>query len=296
MFNWKDKRVLVTGSEGMIGKELCEQLEVLGADIWRFDIKLNSDVVMDITDKSAVEIAVSNKIDYVFHLFGIKGNPKKTNERPADFMIPMLQGDTNIIEACQKYGVKQMLYTSSIAVENPETDFYPAWAKQTAEHLIDAMRTQYPKGTNYCIVRPANVFGRYDNFDNPDAMVITSLIAKAKRGEDLVIWGDGEFERDFISAKEVARGMIKVMENIDWCQKPVALSSGLGTKIKEVVALITGYMNVKATHDYTKQAMGSQSKIMQPDYKLHKKIGFTIPPGSFVTELKEVCNYVRNNK
>lgn len=289
--NWKGAKVLVTGSEGMIGKELCEQLESLGADLFKFDLKLD----YDITQREGVLDTVDSfRPHYVFHLFGIKGNPKMTNERPADFMRPMLQGDTNIIEACQRWGVKQMLYTSSIAVENPETDKYPAWAKKTAETLIEAMRIQYPQGTKYCIVRPANVFGKYDNFDNPDAMVVTSLIAKAKKGEDLVIWGDGSFERDFISAKQVAKGMIKVMENIDLCQEPVALCSGLGASIRDLAALISGEFGVNVRYDKTKQPLGSPVKVMQPDYKLLKKIGFSLPPGAFTQDLKEVCQYVRN--
>jgi len=39
MFNWKDKKVMVTGSEGMIGKELVLLLESLGADVFKLDIK-----------------------------------------------------------------------------------------------------------------------------------------------------------------------------------------------------------------------------------------------------------------
>lgn len=293
MFDGK-KKILITGSLGMIGRELEELLvrmeESEGVIIVGTDLKKG----LDLRDYKTC-VALCYGMDEVYHLAGIKGNPKMTNERPADFM-KMLQFDTNMIYAAQECGVKKFLYTSSIAVENPESDKYPAWAKATGEKLIEAMRIQYPQGTKYCIVRPANVFGKYDNFDNPDAMVVTSLINKASKGEDLVLWGDGLFERDFISAKDVARGMIKVMENIDLCQQPVNLSTGFGTKIRDLAALITGYFKVRVSYDTTKHQMGPTSKVLKPDYKLFKKIGFLLKPGAFPIELKEVCDYVRNKK
>ena len=180
MVNWKDKKVLVCGDKGMIGQELVRQLIDLGIDFSTADIKDG----FDLRDYRVCNAICSN-IDIVFYLVGIKGSPKMTKERPVDFMEPMLKCDTNMITAAQSNGVKRFLYTSSIAVENPESDRFPAWAKKTGETLIEAMRIQYPIkyamsrhlddpdykpndwiGTKWCIVRPANVYGRFDNFDN----------------------------------------------------------------------------------------------------------------------------------
>ena len=131
--DWKDKKVLVTGSEGMIGKELVEQLEKLKAKVFRADIKDCDDenyIGCNVTEKFDVEevfnLIKPEKVDYVISCFGIKGNPRMTNQSPVDFMYPMLVGDANIINYAQKYGTEYFLYTSSIAVEHPETDWYPA--------------------------------------------------------------------------------------------------------------------------------------------------------------------------
>jgi len=168
---FKGKKVLVTGSEGLIGKELVELLKERKAIIYRFDIKL--DGLMDVTEKQICEEIIKDfEPEYIFHLFGVKGSPMRTENFPVDFMGPILQGDTNMILSAQKYNVKKFLYTSSIAVLSPETDKYPAHAKDTAEKLIDAMRIQYPSGTNYCIVRPSNVYGRYDNFFSITSLTI----------------------------------------------------------------------------------------------------------------------------
>src|SRR3990167_2451117 len=115
--DWKNKKVLVDGSEGLIGKELVKQLKELGANVYRFDIKLNP--LQDVTLKSQCRAFLSSiRQEYVFHLFGIKGSPIRTNKYPVDFMYPMIVGDANMIKLANDYGVKKFLYTSSIAVLN----------------------------------------------------------------------------------------------------------------------------------------------------------------------------------
>jgi len=62
-------------------------------------------------------------------LLELKVPPKRTTEKPSDFFVPMLQFNTNMIESARLCGVKKFLYVSSIAIEHPDTDEYPAWAK-----------------------------------------------------------------------------------------------------------------------------------------------------------------------
>ena len=134
---FEGKKVLVTGSNGLIGKELVRQLMAREASVYEFDISKND--LLDVTDLEMCRQVIEDyRPEYIFHLFGIKGSPKRTNEKPVDFMAPMLQGDTNMILAAQEYGVKRFLYTSSIAVLHPESDVYPSWAKQTSEKVIEA--------------------------------------------------------------------------------------------------------------------------------------------------------------
>ena len=247
----------------MIGKELILQLKELGAEVHQADITLGHDLR---SYKNCLTACAG--IDYVFHLAGVKGSPKMTNERPIDFMLPMLQFDTNMIKAAQASQVQRFLYTSSIAVLNPQTDKYPAWAKMTGEMLIEAMRIQYPvkyamskhlddteeehnqrtdwHGTKWVIVRPANVYGRYDNFKNENAMVITSLIRKSINNEVINVWGDGSEIRDFINAKDVAKAMIKVMEITP--KEPTNLASGEKHTIKEVAEIIAELSNKKVVY------------------------------------------------
>ena len=279
---FEGKSVLITGGEGMIGMELRDLLhEYRNCDITIADIK-NGDDLRDF--KRCIELC-RNK-DYVFHLAGVKGSPKMTEQQPVNFMTPMLQFDTNMIEAASLCKVDRFLYTSSIAVLNPESDRFPAWAKKTAEVLIEAYRKQYPYGTEFCIVRPANVYGRYDNFDNPNAMVITSLIKKAMVGH-IDVWGDGSQIRDFINAKDVARGMIIAMEEM--CREPINLCSGEEHTIREVVDIIVDTLPTFSVQYDVHAKRGDEKRVMESNGHL---IGFK-PKIKLEKGIKEVIEWLK---
>ena len=191
--------------------------------------------------------------DYVFNLVGIKCSPKITMEQPADIMGPMMQFNTNMLEAAMKANVKWYLYTSTVGVYTPAeifyeddvwkgspspNDWYGGWAKRMGELQCEAYEKQYGEG-KCSIVRPANVYGPWDNFDLKNAMVVPSLIRKAYENDILEVWGDGSPIRDFIHAKDVARGMIFAVENK--ITKPINLGSGTGVTIKEVAEIVANY-------------------------------------------------------
>jgi len=196
---------------------------------------------------------ICNGMDYVFHVAGIKGSPKMCAEQPADFMVPMLQFNTNMAEAARKANVKWYLYTSSVGVYSPadvffeddvwktmpsENDKFAGWTKRMGELQLAAYQIQYGL-KNSSIVRPANVYGNYDNFNPLNAMVIPSLIRKVQENDILEVWGDGSPIRDFIHADDVAYGMLFAVEK--QITEPINLGSGKGYSIKETVDLIVKY-------------------------------------------------------
>ena len=253
---FKEQNVLVTGGTGMIGRELISLLLDQGAIVYVASldegIGLPDSVIhnkVDLTNFSAC-LELCEGMDYVFNLAGVKGSPKMCKEQPADFMVPMLQFNTNMMEAARRAEVKWYLYTSSVGVYHPaevfreqdvwktfpsKNDRFAGWAKRIGELQAEAYKIQYG-WDRVSIVRPANVYGPYDNFDPENAMVIPSLIRKVFSDDTLVVWGDGSPIRDFIHARDVARGMIHMVENK--VTEPVNLGSGTGVAIKEIVEVI----------------------------------------------------------
>jgi len=224
-------------------------------------------------------------MDYVFNLVGVKGSPKMCKEQPADFMVPMLQFNTNMMEAARLAGVDWYLYTSSVGVYHPaevfkeddvwstfpsENDRFAGWAKRIGELQAEAYKIQYG-WDRVSIVRPANVYGPYDNFDPENAMVIPSLIRKAYENDKLEVWGDGSPIRDFIHSRDVALGMLHMVENE--VNVPVNLGSGEGVTIKEIVDIVVEKCpkDIEVVWDTTKPT-GDKRRIL--DSTRAKEVGF----------------------
>ncbi len=225
-------------------------------------------------------------MDFVFHLVGIKGSPAMTAKKPASFFVPTISFNINMMEAARQKSVQRYLFTSSIGVYAPAETFYEddvwksfpsnndkfaGWAKRMGELQAEAYKIEYG-WDQVAIVRPANVYGPYDNFDPNNAMVIPSLIRRACDGENpLSVWGDGSAIRDFIHAKDVARGMLCAMDK--GLGQVINLGSGIGVSIKEIVDIIVRNMKDKpqVIWDTTKPS-GDKKRLM--DVSRAKGLGF----------------------
>lgn len=258
---YENKRILVTGGTGLIGRPLTELLMAGGADVTVVSLDDPSRAPKGVTFVKADLrnfdncIAACRGKDIVFNLAGVKGSPKMTAQMPASFFVPTLQFSVNMMEAAFRAGVERYLFTSSIGVYEPAEVFYEdavwktfpspndrfaGWAKRMGELQAQAYEIQYG-WDKICIVRPANVYGPFDNFDPENAMVIPSLIRRAAGGErPLAVWGDGSPVRDFIHARDVARGMMHVVAQ--GYNKPVNLGSGVGVTIREIAEIVARLM------------------------------------------------------
>jgi GDP-L-fucose synthase len=258
---YKNKKVLVAGGTGLIGIPLVEILVHQGAEVTVVSLddaaRCPSGAIFvkaDLRDfETCMDVCKNQEI--VFQLVGIKGSPKMCTERPASFFVPTITFSFNMMEAARRMGVERYLFTSSIGVYQPAdmfreddvwktfpspNDRFAGWAKRMSELQAEAYQIEYG-WDKISIVRPANVYGSFDNFDPNNAMVIPSLIRRAIEGESpLIVWGDGSPVRDFIHAKDVARGMMMAVEK--GINLPINLGSGNGVSIREIVEQIVNHL------------------------------------------------------
>ena len=305
---FRDKKVLVTGGSGMIGRQLVKLLQEEFADVYIADLNepLNMDNItfkrVDLTDYESC-CYVCSGMDYVFNLVGIKCSPKVIQERPADIMTPMLQFNTNKMGAAMENNVEWYLYTSTVGgsgeaeifkEENvwktfpSKHDWFGGWAKRMGELQAEAYSIQNKK-SNVSIVRPANVYGPYDNFDTDNAMVIPSLIRKAHENEFLSVWGDGSPVRDFIYSEDVARGMLHMVKNK--ITEPVNLGSGTGVTIKELATTIASELGREIKWD-TDKPMGDKVRLF--DTSRAESYGFN-PSVSLKDGISKTVRWFLNN-
>ena len=309
---YSGKRVLVTGGTGMIGRYLVGLLAEAGARVRV--VSLDEPGTQDGVEFVKADLTrfdqclkACDGMEFVFHLAGIKGSPLMTSKKPASFFVPTILFNTNMMEAARQAGAKRFLYTSTIGVYAPatlfkeddvwktfpsENDRFAGWAKRMGELQAEAYRIEYDwKGVS--IVRPANVYGRWDNFDPANAMVIPSLIRRALDGENpLTVWGDGSPVRDFIHGEDVARGMMLVMEK--GAVEPVNLGSGTGVSIKQLVEILAALLpnKPKIVWDSTKP---SGDKVRLMDVSRAKALGFT-PRMSIEAGVADVLSWYRDNR
>jgi len=298
----KNKTALIIGGRGMVGKQLTELCSKVYDEVCVVDVgfKIPQDLPdnvdyepCDMTFKTNTSIIAD--YDHVYHLAGIKGSPLRAKEKPADY-LPMVQFDTNVIQAVGHWKPDWFLYTSSIGVYPPseyykeddvwnkvpsENDKVPAYIKRMGELSCYAIRATYGY-ENISIVRPANIYGPYDNFGD-ESTVIASLISKGYHNDIINVWGDGSPIRDFIYSKDVARGMLHMVENK--VTEPVNLGSGKETRISDIANTIGEYFDKEVKYDKSKpngdmrrqmDTSRAESVGFKPNYTLEDGITETI--------------------
>lgn len=256
---------LVTGATGLIGRQVVNRLLALGKTVTSVSLDritlpgVSRHVEGDLRDFSLC-LELTQNVDEVYHLAGIKGSLEITKSRPASFLAPMLQLNTNVLEASAQNKVDRLVYTSSIGayssaeifreedgLSGDPMDTYPGWAKRIAELQVRAYSEEH--GTNWAIVRPCNVYGPGDNFDPANAMVIPSLMMKIKRGDSpVVVWGDGSAVRDFAFSDDVADGIILAAEK-GTRGSFVNLGSGVGYSVRQLVETLQEFIDFDVKFD-----------------------------------------------
>lgn len=305
-------RTLVAGGTGLIGRFLVDRLLQYGAHvrIASLDNPLRANPAADFRQADLLNFRncfdVCDGIDLVFNLVGVKGSPAMAATRPASYLVPTVTLEMNLMEAARQQKADRYLFTSSLAVYPPaevfredevwngfpsKNDWFPGWAKRVGELQAEAYRIEYG-WDGIVIVRPANVYGPYDNFDLDNAMVVPSLIRRVVSGEDpLRVWGDGSTRRDFVYAQDVADGMLLAMKSLP--SKPVNLGSGVGTSIKELADTIGAAVGTQPTiqWDLTKPS-GDPSRIL--DISRARALGYE-PTTSLFDGISRTVEWYRSS-
>jgi len=256
-----DSKVLVAGSNGMVGSAIVRNLKnkghtnlVLGTRNW----------VNFTSQKETQKFFEDVKPEYVFVAAAKVGGIMANNNYKADFLTQNLQIQTNIIENAHKYGVKKLLFLGSSCIYpkfatqpitedqlmtgalEPTNDAY-AIAKIAGIMMCQAYRQQH--GFNAISLMPTNLYGPNDNFDLETSHVLPAMIAKFHAALDhskyweVKLWGDGSAMREFLHVDDLAEACYTCMQNYDGSEH-INVGTGEDVTIKqlaETIADIVGY-------------------------------------------------------
>lgn len=215
--------VLITGGAGFIGSHVAKHCLDLGFEVVVID-DLSGGSTENIPEGCHfIECSVldQNELDaifhvdrpkYVYHLAAYAAEGLSHFIRNFNYQNNLI-GSMNIINACVKYDVKCLVFTSSIAVMangvppyQENEPFRPAdpygIAKAAVEQDLHCALEMF--GLNYIVFRPFNVYGPGQNIGDKYRNVIGIFMNQIMNGQPLTVFGDGKQTRAFSYIDDVA--------------------------------------------------------------------------------------------
>jgi UDP-glucose 4-epimerase len=198
---------LVTGGAGFIGSNIVEELVRRGERVRildNFSTGKRENIALFLEDIELIEgdlrhldtvRQVMEGVDYVLHQGAIPSVPRSINN-PLDTDESNVRGTLNLLVAARDAGVKNVVCASSSAVYGEPSPLSPyAVSKLAGEHYCQVFYQVYRLET--VALRYFNVFGPRQDPTSEYAAVVPKFVAAMLRGEQPVIYGDGEQSRDF---------------------------------------------------------------------------------------------------
>lgn len=264
-------KVIVTGCAGLIGTNFNNYLlnnfpdiTIIGIDNLSGGFEENlpvnknfhfikADLTLKDDQKIIEETCFKNgPVDYIFHFAAYAAEGLSPFIRQFNFINNTI-ATTFLINCGIKYKIRRFVFTSSMAVYGKEQvpfdevlvpqpiDPYGI-AKYASEMDLRVAYEQH--GLEYCIIRPHNVYGMYQNLWDPYRNVLGIWMWCALHNKPYTIYGDGEQTRAFSYVDDILPCLWKAA--VDKRAKNEIINLG-GTKeyslnvARDILAKITGF-------------------------------------------------------
>jgi UDP-glucose 4-epimerase len=239
------RRILVTGGSGFIGRQVVADLAEAGAYVRVVDLRPHPDpqveiVRGDIAEPDILDAAFEGGIDGVVHLAAVT-SVLRSVEQPELTYRTNVEGTHRLLEAARAAGVRSLAFASTNAVTGltdapaiteglPLGPLTPYGATKAAgEMLMSAYTASY--GVRCAILRLTNVYG-------PGMQAKDSIVARLMRairlGNTFEIYGDGTQVRDYVHSLDVSAGMRLALDSEVW-SGPMVIGSGRSLSVHEVI-------------------------------------------------------------
>jgi len=259
---------LLTGGAGFIGSNLAELLLADKHSVTILDDlssgyreNLHSDATFILGDISMPGVVhdAAKGADVILHLAASVGNTRSIDDPLRDAEVNLM-GTLRVLDAAREHGIKRVVFSSSAGIFGepeslPVTECHPVHpdspygvSKLAAEKACLVYNKLYGM-SNVCL-RYFNVYGvrqRYDAYGN----VIPIFAERMLRGQDVIIFGDGEQTRDFINVRDIARANYAAAISADAAG---AFNLGSGTRIP-----------INELAEMMLEISGSESQILHSD-------------------------------
>jgi GDP-L-fucose synthase len=306
----ENKRILVTGGAGFLGRQVIDQLCQNGADRDKITVTRSHDCDLRVWENC--QRAVDQQ-DIIIHLAAHVGGIGLNREKPGELFYDNLIMGTQLIHAAYQQGTEKFVCVGTICaypkftpVPFKEDDIWNGYPEETNAPYgiakkallvqLQSYRQQY--GFNGVYLLPVNLYGPEDNFNPSSSHVIPALIRKVQeaqtRGEkQLPVWGDGSPTREFLYSTDAARGIVMGTQFYNDAE-PVNLGTGYEISIKDLITLICELMGYDGEIVWETDKPNGQPRRCLDTERAKQAFGFTAEV-EFRTGLKSTIDWWRKN-
>ncbi len=318
-FDWKERKVLVTGAGGFIGSHLTERLLTMGAHVrgmvhgnMRGSIGHLAAVPKHLTENleiydgsmrdGAFVREATIGVDTVFHLAAVT-SVRYSYSNPDETVVTNVMGTLNVCNACRHEHVRRLVHTSSAGVygssENnePIRETHPTRAynpytasKLAADNVVESFHLSYDVAVSIC--RIFNVYGpRVGRF-----LVIPTIVQQLMRGTELRL-GDLTPTRNYTYVDDIAAAFMRMAEEDSVVGEVVNFGSPNAITIGELARLIAKLMNkevdIQLDPSRLRPAKSEIYRVVADASKAQKLLGWE-PLTNLETGLKRTIEWIMN--
>ena len=253
------KNILVTGGNGYLGSTLIDILKEIKCKISILTRVDNKNTKLESTAEIRVFISdirnpniwneILEGVDLVFYFAG-QTSVYKANENPKDDFEINVQPLVNLLETCKIHnwkpgillagtvtetGIPVSLPVNEMRADKPVT-FYDLHKLIAENYLRYYANNNFVKGA---ILRLANVYGPGIMSLSVDRGIINMMVIKALNGDNLTLYGDGTFLRDYLYIDDAISAFLFSAMNLDMVNgNYFIVGTGVGHTILETFEII----------------------------------------------------------
>lgn len=312
----KNKKVIVTGGAGFLGRHIVKQLEQQENQVF-----VPRSAMYNLESKEATEkmfekcLSEWGKVDILIHAATDIGGIGYSNSHSASQFYSNTLINLNTVHGAYKYGVQKFVGVGSVCEypavtpcpfkEEELWNGYPVVSNDAyglTKRMLLAQCIAYERqyGFKFVHLLPVNMYGPGDNFDLENSHVIPALIRKIAYAIDhnsdfVEVWGTGLESREFVYIEDVAEAVILAAEKYE-SSEPVNIGSGKEIQMNQLAEILKQIMGYKGTFKYLNNGLGGQVRRLLDVSKAEREFGFKAKTDFYIGLEKTIKAFYDNRE